>query len=90
MGLLLTILSVLAVWSLLAVLVIGLLLVLKTLEAVRGSLEKIAMGVRAIEQETKPLAARVEALAATLAQAPPAEPVAERLRGVVLALEAKG
>jgi len=85
-----TILSVLAVWALLGVLVIGLLLVLKTLEGVRGSLEKIAMGVRAIEQETKPLSAHIDALAATLAAAPPGEPVAERVRGVVLSLEANG
>ena len=89
MPVLLTILSVLAVWSLLGVLVIGLLLVLKTLEGVRGSLEKIAMGVRAIEQETKPLSAHIDALAATLAQAPPGDAAAGGIRGVVLSLEAK-
>ena len=55
MPLLLTILSVLALWSLLALLIIALLLIRKTLESVRVSLERIAMGVRAIEKETEPL-----------------------------------
>ena len=89
MPVLLTALSVLAVWSLLGVLVVGLLLVLKTLESVRGSMEKIAMGVRAIEQETKPLGVRSAALAATLAEMPPGELVAERVRAAVAALEAQ-
>jgi hypothetical protein len=90
MSLLLTVYSVLAVWALLTALVVGLLLVLKTLESVRGSMEKIAMGVRAIEQETLPLGAHADALAATLAQAPPAEVVAARVRDVVTALETHG
>ena len=89
MTLLLTICSVLAVWALLTVLVVGLLLVLKTLESIRGSMEKIAMGVRAIEQETLPLGAHADALAATLAEAPAGEVVAARLRGLVTALEAR-
>lgn len=55
MTLMLSILSVLAVWTFLLVLVIGLLLIWKALESVRGSLEKITMGVRAIEKETDPL-----------------------------------
>ena len=55
MTLLLTSLSVLMLWVFLGLLVIGLLLILKTLESVRTSLEKIATGVRAIEQETLPL-----------------------------------
>jgi hypothetical protein len=53
--LVLTILSVLAGWSLLGTIAAGLLLILKPLERVRGSLRKIAMGVRAIEDETRPL-----------------------------------
>jgi hypothetical protein len=52
MPLLLTILSVLAFWTFLGVLVVALLLIFKTLESVRVSLRQIAMGVRAIEQET--------------------------------------
>ena len=62
MPLLLTILSVLAVWALLTLLVVGLLLIFKPLEAIRGHLQKINAGVRAIEQETAPL----EALAGEL------------------------
>src|SRR5919197_4224277 len=66
MELVLTILSVLALWAFLTLLVIGLLLILKTLESVRGYLQKIAMGVRAIEMETAPLASRAEAVDASL------------------------
>lgn len=55
LSLLLTILSVLAVWALLTALVAGLLLILKTLESIRGTLQKVTAGVRAIEQETAPL-----------------------------------
>jgi hypothetical protein len=66
MKLLLSVLSVLAGWALLAELIIGLLAILKPLERIRTSLQQIAMGVRAIEQETAPLGARAEALAATL------------------------
>jgi hypothetical protein len=55
MALLLTILSVLTFWAFLTVLVIGLLLIRKALEAVRHSLEKITMGVRAIQVQTAPL-----------------------------------
>lgn len=66
MALLLTILSVLAAWLFLAVLVTGLLLILKTLQSVRAHLEKIAWGVRAIEQQTGPLARRLDTLAASM------------------------
>lgn len=51
----LTIVSVLAFWAFLTELAVGLLLVFKTLEAIRGQLERIAFGVRAIEQQTAPL-----------------------------------
>ena len=66
MKLLLSLLSVLAGWALLAELIVGLFAILKPLERIRGSLQQIAMGVRAIEQETAPLGPRAEALAATL------------------------
>jgi len=69
MALLLTILSVLALWGLLAVLAAGLLLILKPLDSVRTRLEQITMGVRAIEQETKPLGARAGTLIAGLSDA---------------------
>ena len=55
MRLLLTILSVLAGWSLLGTVAAGLLLILKPLESIRGTMRKITMGVRAIEEETRPL-----------------------------------
>lgn len=77
MPVMLTILSVLALWALLGVLVIGLLLILKPLENVRTHLEKIAMGVRAIEQETLPLGESSTALTGSLYQ------TANSLNGVV-------
>jgi hypothetical protein len=67
MMLLLTILSVLAVWAFLTVLILGLLLIFKVLDAVRGHLQRIVWGVRAIAQQTAPLGARAEALSARLA-----------------------
>jgi hypothetical protein len=68
MPLLLTILSVLAGWALLAVLMVGLRLILKPLESIRGSLEKIVWGVRAIEQQTSPLGAHADALTTSLGE----------------------
>lgn len=62
MPLLLTILSVIALWALLTTLVLGLLFVLKALQSVRGHLRRITAGVRAIEQETAPLGDRVAEL----------------------------
>jgi hypothetical protein len=55
MTVLLTMVSVLALWAFLTELVVGLLLVFKTLESIRGALQQIAFGVRAIERETAPL-----------------------------------
>jgi uncharacterized protein YoxC len=55
MTLLMTLLTVLGIWAFLVVLAVGLLLIEKVLESVRGYLEKITMGVRAIEKETEPL-----------------------------------
>ena len=53
--LLLAIVSVFALWAFLTELVVGLLLVFKALESIRGGLERITFGVRAIERETAPL-----------------------------------
>ena len=50
-----TVLSGLALWVLLMALILGLSRVLRALVGIRSSLDKIAMGVRAIEQETSPL-----------------------------------
>lgn len=66
MPLLLTILSVLAVWAFLTVLVLGLLLIYKPLVSVRAFLEKITMGVRAIEHQVAPLGVHADTLAARL------------------------
>lgn len=52
---LLTMLSVLALWMFLTELIVALLLVFKALESIRALLEHIAMGVRAIERESAPL-----------------------------------
>ena len=55
MMLMLTTVSVIALWTFLTLLVVALLLVYKTLEAIRGMLSRIVAGVRAIERETAPL-----------------------------------
>src|SRR6266542_3785514 len=47
MPLLLTMVSVLAVWAFLTTLVVGLVLIFKPLEAVRGHVQRILAGVRA-------------------------------------------
>ncbi len=88
MILLLTILSVLAGWALLALLILGLLLILKPLESIRRNLEQITMGVRAIEHETLPLGVRAEALRETLGEtAESVDGTAENLAAVALGLD---
>lgn len=69
MLLLLTILSVLALWAFLTTLAVGLLLIFKPLEGARKNLQQIAMGVRAIEQETMPLGQGVDTLSESLDRA---------------------
>ena len=66
MVLLLAFLSKLAALALLAVIGTGLYSVLESLKGVRRSLERITMGVRAIEQQTAPLGTRAETLIASL------------------------
>ncbi len=66
---LLTVLSVLAAWALLGVLLVGLLLVVKSLQSIRHWLEKTTMGLRAVEHQTRDLAARGEALTVSLREA---------------------
>ncbi len=61
-------LSVLAAWSLLAVLVVGLGLLLMPLQSIRRRMEKIVWGVRAIEQQTRPLGAHTDAFVASLGE----------------------
>jgi uncharacterized protein YoxC len=67
--LLLTILSVLAALSFLFLLVVGLLLIYKPLEGIRGTMESITMGVRAIEKQTVPLHSHAVGLVETVDKA---------------------
>ena len=91
MRVVLTALSVLAGWAFLNLLIAGLLLILKPLESVRSSLEKIAMGVRAIEQQTAPLATGAGALGPSLKEAANAlSAAAWRLEEVNRDLDAAG
>lgn len=69
MSLLLTILSILAAWAFLLVLIVGLLLIWKSLMSIRARLEKIVMGVRAIEKQAMPLGRCADAAAALLGEA---------------------
>lgn len=69
MSTLLTVLSVLAAWALLGVLLVGLLLVVKSLQSIRHWLEKTTMGLRAVEHQTRDLAGRGEALTVSLREA---------------------
>jgi uncharacterized protein YoxC len=66
---LLTVLSVLAAWALLGVLFVGLLLVFKSLQSIRHWFEKITVGVRAVEHQTRDLPARGNRLNGSLAEA---------------------
>ncbi len=81
MTLLLAILSAIGLWTLLALLVIGLQIIYTVLESSRGNLERIAMGVRAIERETQPLAPRTETAARLVAE------VEDRLRRLTSSVE---
>jgi hypothetical protein len=80
-----TLLTILAVWAFLTVLVFSVLLVRKALESARIHLQHIAMGVRAIEKQTEPLGPVLRDVnqsllhVAELLGLPPAEPrVSER------------
>ncbi len=66
MSVALTVLSVLLFWIFLIVLSVGLWLIFRPLESIRTWLEKIAMGVRAIERETEPLLPQATNLIASL------------------------
>jgi hypothetical protein len=67
MTLLLSILTVVAVWGLLALLVFALVVLRKPLDATRTHLERVAMGVRAIEHQTEPFERWTKALTGGLA-----------------------
>ncbi|MBW3623661.1 MAG: hypothetical protein KY468_09675 [Armatimonadetes bacterium] len=66
MTLLLALLSVFTLWAFLGVLIVGLYVIYKVLASIKVTLEKIATGVRAIEQETSPLGTHALSLRATL------------------------
>jgi hypothetical protein len=66
---LLTVLSVLAAWALVGVLLVALLLIVKELQSIRHWFEKITVGVRAVEHQTGTLAERGEVLSASLREA---------------------
>jgi hypothetical protein len=66
---LLTVLSVVAAWALIGVLLVALLLVAKELQSIRHWFEKITVGVRAVEHQTATLAARGEVLSASMREA---------------------
>ncbi len=62
----LTTLSVLVAWTLLGVVFVGLFLMVKSLQSIRHWLEKTTVGVRAVEHQTRDLAARGAVLTASL------------------------
>ncbi len=66
---LLTVLSVVAAWALIGVLLVALLLVAKELQSIRHWFEKITVGVRAVEHQTGALGKRGEVLTASLREA---------------------
>ncbi len=55
MNTLLVVLSVLGAWTLLGVLLVGLLLVVKSLQSTRHWFEKTTVGLRALEHQTRSL-----------------------------------
>ncbi len=69
MELLLAILTVLAGWAFLAVVAIGLLLLIKSLQSIRRYLEQIVVGLRAVEHHTASLPPHVGGLASSLDEA---------------------
>lgn len=89
--LLLVVLSILAFWSLLLTLIAGLYEVVNALEGIRTYLEKVTMGVRAIEQETRPLGEGLDQLAASLgAEGAALNAATPRLRAVARELGSVG
>ncbi|MDP8978394.1 MAG: hypothetical protein M3N17_07440 [Actinomycetota bacterium] len=81
MPIVLMILSVLAGWALLGVLAAGFLLIVKALQSIRGWLEKIVVGVRAVEHQLAPLDAYARALSASTTDAAAALDAAARRLG---------
>ncbi len=66
---LLAVLTVLAAWSFLGVLAVGLLVFLKSLQSIRRWLEQIVVGLRAVEHHTASLGPHAGALGSSLEEA---------------------
>ncbi len=66
---LLTVLSVLAAWALIGILLVALLLIVKELQSIRHWFEKITVGVRAVEHQTGTLRERGEVLSTSMREA---------------------
>ncbi len=66
---LLVVLSVVAAWALIGVLLVALLLVAKELQSIRHWFEKITVGVRAVEHQTGTLSERGQVLSASMREA---------------------
>lgn len=69
MGDVLMALAVFAAWALLGVLAVGLLLVFKALQSIRGWFQKVLVGVRAVEQHLTALDDYADALSDSLVDA---------------------
>jgi len=65
----LTTLSVLVAWALLGVVVVGLFLMVKSLQSIRHWFEKTTVSVRAVEHQTTDLNMRVAMVTASLHEA---------------------
>ncbi len=65
----LTTLSVLVAWALLGVVVVGLFLMVKSLQSIRHWFEKTTVSVRAVEHQTTELDMRAAMVAASLREA---------------------
>jgi uncharacterized protein YoxC len=63
---LLTVLSAVAAWALIGVLLVALLLVFKELQSIRHWFEKLTVGVRAVEHQTGSLAQRGDVLTTSM------------------------
>jgi hypothetical protein len=74
-------LSVLAVLAWFGVLLVGLLLISKSLQSTRGWFQKSTVGLRAIEQQTSDLAARGAVVEASLVEVLEALEAATQLLG---------
>ncbi len=76
----LTILSVLVAWALLGVVLVGLFLMVKSLQSIRHWFEKTTVGLRTVEHQTRDLHVRAAVLTASLRETIDALDAAPRTR----------